>query len=76
MRVRNILLTPGTAVMMQENRVDDLKKLLLNYNFNPDKLNTHEEADGTQVTVEAHGVFRMQDDRLTYTAGTDGGVRL
>ncbi|MBQ3177051.1 MAG: hypothetical protein IJB52_04485 [Clostridia bacterium] len=76
MRVRNILLTPGTAVMMQENRVDDLKKLLLNYNFNPDKLNTHEEADGTQVIVEAHGVFRTQNDSLTYTAGTDGGIAM
>jgi len=76
MRVRNILMTPGTAVMMQENRVDDLKKLLLNYDFNPDKLNTHEETDGTRVIVESHGVFRTQNDRLTYTAGADGGIAL
>ena len=76
MRVRNILLTPGTAVMMQENRADDLEKLLLNYDFNPDKLNTHEEADGTLVIVESHGVFRTRSDRLTYTAGTDGGIAL
>ncbi|MBQ8401467.1 MAG: hypothetical protein IJX14_06010, partial [Clostridia bacterium] len=76
MRVRNVLMTPGTAVMMQENRVDDLKKLLQQYDFNPDKLNTHEEADGTQVVVESHGVFRTQNDRLTYTAGVDGGISL
>jgi len=76
LRVRNILMTPGTAVMMQENRVDDLKKLLMNYDFNPDKLNTHEEADGTQVIVESHGVFRTQNDSLTYTAGMDGGISL
>ena len=76
MRVRNILMTPGTAVMMQENRVEDLKKLLSNYDFNPDKLSTHEEADGTKVVVESHGVFRIRNDSLSYTAGVDGGIPL
>jgi len=76
LRVRNILLTPGTAEQIRDNRMNEFRKFLRQFDFNLDKLSTHEEADGTQVTVEAHGVFRMQDDRLTYTAGTDGGVPL
>lgn len=76
MRVRNVLLTPGTAVMMQENRKDDLEQLLVRFDFNPDKLSAHEEADGTQVIVESHGVFQVQNDRLTYTASSEGGVAL
>lgn len=76
MRVRDVLITPGTAVMMQENRKDDLKQLLAWFDFNPDKLSAHEEADGTQVIVESHGVFQVQSDRLTYTATSDGGIPL
>lgn len=76
MRVRNVLLTPGTAVMMQENRREDLEKLLVRFDFNPDKLSAHEEADGTQIIVESHGVFQVQNDRLTYTASSDGGIAL
>lgn len=76
MRVRDVLITPGTAVMMQENRKDDLKQLLSWFDFNPDKLSAHEEADGTQVIVEAHGIFQVQNDRLTYTATGDGGIPL
>lgn len=76
MRVRNVLLTPGTAVMMQENRKEDLEQLLVQFDFNPDKLSAHEEADGTQVIVESHGVFQVQSDRLTYTASSEGGIAL
>lgn len=76
MRVRNVLLTPGTAVMMQENRKDDLQALLVCMDFNPDKLSAHEEADGTQVIVETHGVLQLQSDRITYTASNDGGIAL
>ena len=75
-RVRNMLLTPDTAVMIQENRNTHFKRLLRQFDFNPDKLSTHEEGNGAQVTVESHGIFRMQADRLTYTAGTDGGILL
>jgi len=76
LQVRNMLLTPDTAVMIQENRNNHFIKLLRQFDFNPDKLSTHEEGDGTQVTVESHGIFRMRSDRLTYTAGTDGGILL
>lgn len=76
MRVRNVLLTPGTAVMMQENRKDDLQALLVYLDFNPDKLSAHEEEDGTQVIVETHGVLQLQSDRITYTASNDGGISL
>ena len=76
LRVRNMLLTPGTAELIRDNRLNDFRKFLRQFDFNLDKLSSHEEADGTQVTVESHGVFRMQADRLTYTAGTDGGVPL
>lgn len=76
MRVRNVLLTPGTAVMMQENRAADLQELLVCLDFNPDKLSAHTEADGTQVIVETHGVLQLQSDRVTYTASSDGGISL
>ena len=75
LRVRNMLLTPDSAVMIQENR-NHFKKLLRQFDFNPDKLSTHDENDGTQVTVESHGIFRMQSNRFIYTAGADGGIRL
>ncbi len=76
MRVRNVLMTDEIAVMIQENQMNHIKTLLRQFDFNPDKLSTHEEADGTLVTVESHGLFRMEKDRLVYTAGTDGGIML
>ncbi len=76
LRVRNILLSSGTAGMIQENRMDEYRHLLRQFDFNPDKLSTHEEGDGTQVTVESHGVFRSSEERFTYTATSSGGVSL
>ncbi len=76
LRVRNILLSPGTAGMIQENQTAEYHTLLRRLDFNPDKLSTHEESDGTHVTVETHGIFRSRDDRFTYTAQASGGVSL
>jgi len=75
-RTRNILLTPDTASMMTDNLNHHKNTLLRMFDFNPDKLSTHEEADGTLVTVESHGILRIQSDRFMYTAGVDGGVPL
>ncbi len=76
LRVRNMLLAPGTAGMIQENRPMEYRTLLQQFDFNPDKLSTHEEGEGTQVTVEAHGILRASADRFVYTASATGGVAL
>ncbi len=76
LRVRNMLLAPGTAGMIQENRRMEYRTLLQQFDFNPDKLSIHEEGEGTQVTVEAHGILRASADRFVYTASVTGGVDL
>jgi len=75
-RTRNVRLVNETARMMTDNRKDHQNALLRLFDFNPDKLNIHEEADSTLVTVESHGIMRIQPDRFLYTAGLDGGVSL
>ncbi len=44
------------------------------WQFNPDKLNSHTETDGSVVYVESHGVLWWGAEQIVYTAAEDGGV--
>jgi len=51
--------------------------LLRFFDFNPDRLNTYTESDGTTVFVETHGVLRFGADELSYhSSGGIGGIEL
>lgn len=73
-RTKNMLVTENTAALIQ-NRESHIAAILRLMNFNPDKLYTHEESDSGVVYVETHGVLRLLDDSVDYTAGSaDGGI--
>jgi len=76
MRVKSIKVSRNSLVAWNNNGSDYLQKILRLLDFNPDKLNAHEEADGTYVVVENHGVCRMGEDSCTYTASAQGGISL
>lgn len=44
------------------------------WQFNPDKLNSHTEPDGSVVYVESHGVLWWSDQQIVYTAAENGGI--
>lgn len=71
-RTKNMLMMEKTAALIQ-NRGSDIAELLRMMDFNPDKLYTHEESDIGFVYVENHGVMRLLDDSVEYTAASSGG---
>ena len=74
LRTKNMLVTENTAALIQ-NRESHIAAILRLMNFNPDKLYTHEESDSGVVYVESHGVLRLLDDAVDYTAASsDGGI--
>ena len=73
-RTKNMLVTEKTAALIQ-NRESHISAILRLMDFNPDKLYTHEESDIGYVYVETHGVLRLLDDSVEYTASSsDGGI--
>jgi len=73
-RTRNIVISENSASVIRERR-SDMESLLLLMDFNPDKLYTHEESDTGYVFVENHGVLRILDEGMEYTAASyDGGI--
>ncbi|MBE6598049.1 MAG: hypothetical protein E7638_01255 [Ruminococcaceae bacterium] len=73
-RTKGMLVTEKTAALIQ-NRDNHISDILRLFTFNPDKLNTHEESDIGYVYVENHGVLRLLDDSVEYTAASsDGGI--
>ncbi len=73
-RTKNMLVTEKTAALIQ-NRESHIAAILRLMNFNPDKLYAHEESDFGFVYVENHGVLRLLDESVEYTAAsTDGGI--
>ncbi len=75
-RTKNMLITEKTAALIQ-NRESHIAAILRLMNFNPDKLYAHEESDIGFVYVENHGVLRLLDDSVEYTAASaDGGISI
>ncbi len=72
-RTKNMLVTEKTASLIQE-RDEHIASFLRLMDFNPDKLYTHEESDVGYVYVENHGVFRLLEDSVEYTASAEGGI--
>lgn len=52
----------------------DWNQFLRLMDFNPDKLNTHTEADGTRIYVESHGVLRANSSEIVYQATEGSGI--
>lgn len=71
-RTKNMLVTEKTAALIQ-NKDNDIAELLRLMDFNPDKLYAHEESDIGFVYVENHGVMRLLDDSVEYTAASSNG---
>lgn len=71
-RTKNMLVTGKTAALIQNND-DDITELLRLMDFNPDKLYAHEESDVGFVYVENHGVMRLLEDSVEYTAASSNG---
>lgn len=74
-QVRDILVSDGITTLLMANQ-SDLRTVLKLMNFNPDKLNSHTEADGTYVFVESHGVLRMDSQSMHYIASDGGGLEI
>lgn len=73
-RTKNMLVTEKTAALIQ-NRETHISAILRVMNFNPDKLYAHDESDIGVVYVENHGVLRLLDESVEYTAASaDGGI--
>lgn len=73
-RTKNMLVTERTAALIQ-NRESHIAAILRLMDFNPDKLYAHEESDIGFVYVENHGVLRLLDESVEYTAASsDGGI--
>lgn len=70
---REILVSTSVSTLLMGNQ-SDLRSLLKLLNYNPDKLNSHTETDGTHVFVESHGVLRIDEKSLNYIASDGGGI--
>ncbi len=74
LQTKNMLVTEKTAALMQE-KAGHIESVLRLMNFNPDKLYTHDESDMGYVYVENHGVLRLLNDSMEYTAAnSEGGI--
>lgn len=70
---RSVVISDRILSLLSAN-ADDWNVFLRLLDFNPDKLNTHTEPDGTRVYVESHGVLRTDSYGITYQATESSGV--
>lgn len=75
MRTRSVILGDEMGGMLR-NRQDHMNTFVRLFNYNPDKLSSHEENDGTLTIVENHGILRLSANSFLYTANAGGGVEL
>lgn len=59
--------------MILDNK-ENTKAFLQAFSYNPNKINRHEEASGTSVFVEEHGMLKISDSVILYTAAQNGGI--
>lgn len=64
--------TPDLTSLLSDQK--DANNFLRLFSYNPNKINRHEEANGTTVYVEEHGVLKISSTSLSYTAAQGGGV--
>ena len=63
---------PSLSLMLT-NKTDTNAFLRL-FAYNPNKINRHEEATGATVYVEDHGMLKISDASVSYTAAQNGGM--
>lgn len=75
MRTRGMIVgnEMGTMLRNRQDHTDIFVRLL---GYNPDKLSSREEKDGSLTLVENHGILRLGTESFLYTANADGGLEL
>ena len=64
--------TPALDQLVHSKK--DTNTFLRLFNYNPNKINRHEEANGTTVYVEEHGMLKVSTASVSYTAAQNGGI--
>ncbi len=72
---KQIMATRDSANLILMNE-KDFSSILYLFDFNPNKLSSHEEADSSVVFVESHGVLKLSNNSIIYTAQANGGLPL
>lgn len=75
MRTRGMIVGDEMGTMLR-NRQDHADVFVRLLGYNPDKLSSREEKDGSLTLVENHGILRLGTDSFQYTANADGGLEL
>ncbi len=68
---RDIIVSNINDIRFSDNSAD---LILRQFNFNPDKLNSFINTDGTLVYIETHGELKILSDKIIYTANNKGGI--
>lgn len=74
-RTRGMIVADETGGMLR-NRQDHTDTFVRMLNYNPDKLSSREEKDGSLTLVENHGILRLTATEFRYSANAEGGVEL
>ncbi len=71
LRTRNLIMTDGTAALIQ-NSSSERESLLRLFGFNPDKLlNVHEEEDGSSSYYDTEGILYLRDSSFEYVRSSE-----
>lgn len=73
---RNILITGGTAALIQTETNDETKNEIIRFfGLNPDKLlSSHIDEEGMDSYVDTHGSLYIKESGIEYNSSSDGGV--